>query len=126
MLKVTDEGGLTAVDNVTVVVGNTRPDVTIEIPENGQFAAFGDKVPYKISVTDAEDGSTGSGINCADVTLNVSLGHDQHAHDAVRSRPAARARSTRCLTQRPRRHRERLHGDRGGLHRQGRARAARR
>jgi cytochrome c len=80
-LRVTDAGGLSAVDNVTVVAGNTRPQVTIDIPENGQFAAFGDKVPYKISVTDAEDGSTGSGINCADVTLNVSLGHDQHAHE---------------------------------------------
>jgi PKD repeat protein/glucose/arabinose dehydrogenase len=80
VLKVTDQGGLTAVNNVTVVVGNTRPQVTIEIPENGQFAAFGDKVPYKISVTDAEDGTTGSGINCSDVTLNVSLGHDLHAH----------------------------------------------
>jgi PKD repeat protein len=80
-LRVSDAGGLTGVDNVQVVVGNTRPQVKIEIPENGQFAAFGDKVPYKISVTDAEDGSTGSGINCADVTLNVSLGHDQHAHE---------------------------------------------
>jgi PKD repeat protein/plastocyanin len=80
-LRVTDAGGLTAVDNVQVVVGNTRPVVTIEIPENGQFAAFGDKVPYKISVTDAQDGSTGSGISCNDVTLNVSLGHDEHAHE---------------------------------------------
>jgi cytochrome c len=80
-LRVTDAGGLTAVDNVQVVAGNTRPVVTVEIPENGQFAAFGDKVPYRISVTDAEDGSTGSGISCADVTLNVSLGHDQHAHE---------------------------------------------
>ncbi len=80
VLKVTDEGGLSAVNNVLVVVGNTRPEVTIEFPENGQFAAFGDKVPFKISVTDAEDGSTGSGINCADVTLTVQLGHDQHAH----------------------------------------------
>ena len=79
-LRVTDAGGLTAVDNVQVVAGNTRPVVTIEIPENGQFAAFGDKVPYKISVTDAQDGSTGSGISCSDVTLNVSLGHDLHAH----------------------------------------------
>jgi cytochrome c len=79
-LRVSDAGGLTAVDNVQVVAGNTRPVVTIEIPENGQFAAFGDKVPYKISVTDAQDGSTGSGISCSDVTLNVSLGHDLHAH----------------------------------------------
>ena len=80
-LRVTDVDGQTGVDNVTVVVGNTRPVVTIEIPEDGQFAAFGDRVPYRLSVTDAEDGSTASGIDCEDVTLNVSLGHDEHAHE---------------------------------------------
>ena len=36
---------------------------------------------YKISVTDPEDGTTGAGINCGDVKVNVSLGHDEHAHD---------------------------------------------
>ena len=34
------------------------------------MASFGDIIPYKISVTDAEDGSTADGtIACADVTL---------------------------------------------------------
>ncbi len=62
--------------------GNSRPEVTIEIPENGQVAAFGDTIPYEITVTDAEDGSTTDGtIDCADVTLNISLGHDEHAHE---------------------------------------------
>ena len=56
-LTVTDESGATGTDTVTIIAGNTRPVVTIEIPENGQVADFGDKIPYKISVTDAEDGS---------------------------------------------------------------------
>ena len=81
-LRVTDQADQTGVDNVQVIVGNTEPQVTIEIPEDGQLAAFGDKVPYRISVTDAEDGSTDAGtIPCSEVTLNVSLGHDQHAHE---------------------------------------------
>ena len=55
--------------------------VTIETPLNGKLASFTDKVPYKISVTDPEDGTTGTGISCNDVTIKVQLGHDEHAHD---------------------------------------------
>ena len=81
-LRVTDESGATGVDNVPITVGNSRPEVTIEIPENGQLAAFGDVIPYEITVTDVEDGTTEDGsIDCADVTLNISLGHDEHAHE---------------------------------------------
>ncbi len=76
-LRVTDQSGQTGVDQVRVVAGNTAPTVTIEIPEEGQFAAFGETVPYRIVVTDPEDGT----INCANVTLNISLGHDLHAHE---------------------------------------------
>ena len=76
-LRVTDESGATGVDNVPITVGNSRPEVTIEFPENGQVAAFGDTIAYEITVTDAEDGT----IDCAEVTLNISLGHDEHAHE---------------------------------------------
>ena len=55
--------------------------VTIETPLNGKLASFTDKVPYKISVTDPEDGTTGSGISCNDLAIKVQLGHDEHAHD---------------------------------------------
>jgi cytochrome c len=83
-LRVTDQAGQTGVDNIQIVVGNTAPEVTIDIPEHGQFAEFGDEVPYEITVTDAEDGSTTDGtIECADVTLNISLGHDEHAHEVA-------------------------------------------
>ena len=46
------------------------------MPEDGQFAAFGDIVPYEITVTDPEDGP----IDCNRVTLSWQLGHDDHAH----------------------------------------------
>src|SRR6478752_1766671 len=79
-LTVTDGAGLTAVANVPIVVGNRAPVVTIEFPKDGQVASFTDKVNYKINVSDPEDGTTGNGINCADVRVDVSLGHDEHAH----------------------------------------------
>ncbi len=75
-LTVTDQSGQTGSDAVLVVAGNTRPTVELQIPEDGQFADFGDTVPYKIVVTDPEDGT----INCNDVTLSIQLGHDTHAH----------------------------------------------
>ena len=75
-LTVTDQSGLTGVDTVVVVAGNTRPTVKIQIPEDGQFADFGDTVPYKIVVTDPEDGT----IDCTRVSLSIQLGHDEHAH----------------------------------------------
>ena len=79
-LTVADAGGLTGVSNTVVTVGNRTPTVTIEFPENGQIASFTDKIPYRIRVTDPEDGSTGSGISCNDVVVKVQLGHDEHAH----------------------------------------------
>ena len=66
-LTVTDQAGMTGVDTLVIVAGNTRPTVTIDIPEDGQFADFGDTVPYKITVTDPEDGT----IDCAE-------GHAEH------------------------------------------------
>jgi PKD repeat protein/glucose/arabinose dehydrogenase len=80
-LRVTDAAGQVGVDNVPITVGNTKPVVTIQIPENGQFASFGEEVPYRITVTDAEDGTIGPGSpDCSRITLNIKLGHDDHAH----------------------------------------------
>src|SRR3954453_9360189 len=75
-LTVTDQAGQTGTDSLVVVAGNARPTVKIDIPEDGQFADFGDTIPYHITVTDPEDGT----IDCSKVTLSIQLGHDQHAH----------------------------------------------
>src|SRR4029079_10322155 len=72
--------GLTAVDNVPIKVGNRAPVITIQTPGNGKVASFTDTVPYSISVTDPEDGTTGAGISCDDVHLTIALGHDEHSH----------------------------------------------
>ena len=58
-----------------VTVGNTRPTVTISVP-NGGFFEFGDRIPYTVTVTDPEDSS----IDCSRVVIQTQLGHDSHAH----------------------------------------------
>jgi glucose/arabinose dehydrogenase len=75
-LTVTDPGGRTGNASLTITVGNTAPTVRITTPTNGAPFAFGDTVPYTITVTDPEDGT----INCARVTLTYVLGHDSHGH----------------------------------------------
>jgi PKD repeat protein/glucose/arabinose dehydrogenase len=80
-LTVTDPGGKVGRSNVTVVVGNTAPEITFETPPHGAFFEFGDTLSWEVSVTDAEDGSTaGGGIACSDVIVQPALGHDIHAH----------------------------------------------
>ena len=80
-LTVKDQTGLTGVENIPITVGNRMPVVTFQSPIDGQLASFTDTVPYSVSVSDPEDGTTGNGINCSDVKVTISLGHDQHAHD---------------------------------------------
>jgi glucose/arabinose dehydrogenase/PKD repeat protein len=75
-LRVTDPTGLTGTASLVVTVGNTAPTVTLSSPVNGRLFAFGDAVPFQVSVTDPEDGA----VNCSRVTVTYSLGHDSHAH----------------------------------------------
>ncbi|MFF4762261.1 ThuA domain-containing protein [Streptomyces sp. NPDC001292] len=75
-LKVTDSSGKAAFANIPIAAGNTAPKVTIDIPVNGKLINFGDEIPYKITVTDPEDGT----IDCSRVTINPALGHDDHEH----------------------------------------------
>ncbi|MFJ3808537.1 PQQ-dependent sugar dehydrogenase [Streptomyces sp. NPDC090073] len=72
-----DTTGRTGSASVRVVVGNTAPKVTLELPQDGQLFSFGDAVPFKVKVTDPEDGKA---VDCAKVTVNFILGHDTHGH----------------------------------------------
>ena len=45
-------------------------------PLDGGLFSFGDKLQYKVTVTDPEDPT----INCNDVTVTFVLGHDTHGH----------------------------------------------
>ncbi|NUT91413.1 MAG: PKD domain-containing protein, partial [Saccharothrix sp.] len=75
-LTVTDGGGRSAAANVRIVVGNTPPVITLTAPADGGFIDFGDQVSYKVTVTDAEDGT----VDCQDVIVQPGLGHDEHSH----------------------------------------------
>ncbi|MFD5898942.1 ThuA domain-containing protein [Streptomyces sp. NPDC060366] len=75
-LKVTDSSGKSGFANVPITAGNTAPKVTIDVPVNGKLIEFGDKIPYRITVTDPEDGT----VDCSKVTINPALGHDDHEH----------------------------------------------
>ncbi|MER5347905.1 PQQ-dependent sugar dehydrogenase [Streptomyces mirabilis] len=72
-----DATGRTGSASVQIVVGNTAPKVVIEQPRDGQLFNFGDPVPFKVKVTDPEDGRA---IDCAKVKVTFILGHDSHGH----------------------------------------------
>ncbi|MET9667674.1 ThuA domain-containing protein [Streptomyces sp. NPDC006475] len=74
-----DPTGRTGSAGVHVVVGNTAPKVTLELPAEGTLFSFGDEIPFKVTVTDPEDGAAGA-IDCAKVKVTYILGHDSHGH----------------------------------------------
>ncbi len=75
-LTVFDSSGKSTGANTTITVGNTAPTVTVSVPPAGGLFAFGDNIPFTVTVTDPEDGA----INCSLVTVTFVLGHDTHGH----------------------------------------------
>lgn len=75
-LTAKDISGRTGSASVRIVVGNTAPKVTLELPRDGQLFSFGDAIPFKVRVTDPEDGT----IDCSKVKVTFILGHDSHGH----------------------------------------------
>lgn len=79
-LTVTDTEERTGTATVTITAGNTAPKVAFDSPRDGQFFDWGDEIPFDVTVEDTEDGSIGDGIDCGEVDVTSSLGHDSHAH----------------------------------------------
>ncbi|HWM08887.1 MAG TPA: ThuA domain-containing protein, partial [Solirubrobacteraceae bacterium] len=75
-LTVTDSSGKTATANTTITAGNTSPTVTVNTPINGGLFAFGDNIPFSVTVTDPEDAS----IDCSRIEVTAVLAHDDHGH----------------------------------------------
>ncbi|MFF8970730.1 PQQ-dependent sugar dehydrogenase [Streptomyces sp. NPDC014995] len=71
-----DPSGRTGSASVQIVVGNTAPRVTLELPQDGRMFTFGDAIPFTVRVTDPEDRT----IDCAKVKVTFILGHDSHGH----------------------------------------------
>jgi hypothetical protein len=66
-----------------ITVGNTSPTVTVNFPVAGGTFAFGNNIPYTVTVTDPEDGV----IPCVNPNIVVTfvLGHDTHGHGEASS-----------------------------------------
>ena len=75
-LTVTDSGGKTDVKTTVITVGNTAPVITITTPVEGGFFDWGDKIPFTVTVTDAEDGAG----DCSNVDVTFVLLHGTHGH----------------------------------------------
>ncbi|MEV0897225.1 carbohydrate-binding protein [Actinoplanes sp. NPDC049802] len=75
-LTVRDGAGATGTASVRITVGNTAQTVTFGSPAAGHIFAFGDTVPFTVTVTDPEDAT----IDCARVKVTYVLGHDSHGH----------------------------------------------
>ncbi|HEY6891103.1 MAG TPA: ThuA domain-containing protein [Solirubrobacter sp.] len=75
-LTVKDSSGAQDVKTTVITVGNTSPVITITIPTDGDFFEWGQRIPYRVTVTDAEDAS----IDCSKVKTTFVLIHDQHGH----------------------------------------------
>ncbi|MEE6274484.1 PQQ-dependent sugar dehydrogenase, partial [Georgenia sp. MJ206] len=59
-LRVTDPAGKFALATVQVTVGNTAPEISVDVP-NGAFFSWGDDIPVSVTVTDAEDDAAAGG-----------------------------------------------------------------
>jgi PKD repeat protein/type 1 glutamine amidotransferase len=75
-LTVTDSSGKTAATSTVITAGNTSPTVTLSTPVDGGMFAFGDDIPFSLTVTDPEDGP----VICSEVQVTFVLGHDTHGH----------------------------------------------
>ncbi|WP_240926065.1 lectin [Streptomyces sp. JB150] len=75
-LKVTDPTGKSATASVQITVGNTAPTVRLDLPVDGRIYDFGAAIPFKVTVTDPEDGT----VDCSKVKVTFIVGHDSHGH----------------------------------------------
>jgi glucose/arabinose dehydrogenase len=78
-LRVTDPHGKFSLASRTVTVGNTAPEVSIDVPD-GAFFDWGQEIPFEVTTHDAEDGDE---TVCERVEWTYGLGHDEHAHPEV-------------------------------------------
>jgi glucose/arabinose dehydrogenase len=75
-LTVSDGTGRTATASVQITAGNTAPTVRLELPADGSIIDPGAAVPFRVSVSDPEDGA----VDCSRVKVTFIIGHDSHGH----------------------------------------------
>ncbi|MFJ4466772.1 PQQ-dependent sugar dehydrogenase [Streptomyces sp. NPDC089424] len=75
-LTVTDSTGRSGTASVPITVGNTAPTVRLDLPADGSIYDFGAAIPFRVTVTDPEDGT----VDCSKVKVSFIIGHDSHGH----------------------------------------------
>jgi hypothetical protein len=72
-VTVTDLDGAVSTGELPVIAGNTRPTIVIESPVDGGWAEPGGPLPFRLAVTDTEDGV----IGCKDVVVTYQVDQGQ-------------------------------------------------
>jgi len=76
-LTVSDGTGRSGTATLPIVVGNTRPTVTIGGLPNGGLFSWEDNLAVTAAASDPQDGT----IPCGSVVVRAALGHQEHAHE---------------------------------------------
>lgn len=76
VLSATDPEGNTDRTIEEITVGNTPPEITLDM-DDGAIFDWGDSFATEVEVSDAEDGND---VSCEDTNFIFGLGHDEHAH----------------------------------------------
>src|SRR5690625_2059203 len=79
VLRATDPQGLFGLATRKITVGNTAPEITLNI-DDGAIFDWGDSFSVSVSIHDAEDGDQPV---CSRVNWIFGLGHNEHAHPEV-------------------------------------------
>ncbi|NNE77016.1 MAG: carbohydrate-binding protein, partial [Pricia sp.] len=82
-LQVNDGKGGIGVQNITIYAGNNTANFEFNSPVDGGLMNWNDEIDLNLTVSDLEDGTTQSGIDCNDVAIIPSLGHLNHFHDGA-------------------------------------------
>ena len=80
---VTDAEGDSDVQDITIRVGNQRPEVEIALASNASFYFDNEPIEYNVKVSDKEDGSLGSGISQEQVGFSFAYTTDGAAADEL-------------------------------------------
>jgi cytochrome c len=78
-LTVSDEAGLQAKESLTILVGNSEPEITISISPTTKTYTHNSKVSYEVLVTDVQDGSSTDNSILPDdikISLNYVAAHE--------------------------------------------------
>ncbi|HWM09646.1 MAG TPA: ThuA domain-containing protein, partial [Solirubrobacteraceae bacterium] len=75
-LTVRDDTGRSGFENVLIVAGNTRPQVTSSAPPDNGIFDWGDDIAFSFAATDAEDGA----VPCTEMEVTSAIVHAGHTH----------------------------------------------